>query len=118
MTIDEAIKHCLERAEENDNCADKCEAVYGEDNGIIEACRECAAEHRQLAEWLRELKEAKRLLKLAVEDFKERDVVISHHCVLCKYADDPVDICQSRPRECFEWVHTEEAEKLIGGSEK
>jgi hypothetical protein len=61
------------------------------------------------------LKEAKRLLKLAVEDFKERDVVISHHCVLCKYADDPVDICQSRPRECFEWVHTDEALKLIGG---
>ena len=37
MTLDEAIKHCLERAEENDNCADKCEAVYGEGNGIIEA---------------------------------------------------------------------------------
>ena len=57
MTLDEAIKHCLEQAEENDNCADKCEAVYGEDNGIIEACRECANDHRQLAEWLRELKE-------------------------------------------------------------
>lgn len=57
LTLDEAIKHCLERAEENDNCADKCEAVYGEDNGIIEACRECAADHRQLAEWLTELRD-------------------------------------------------------------
>ena len=57
MTLDEAIRHCLEQAEENDNCADKCEAVYGEDNGIIEACRECANDHRQLAEWLKELKE-------------------------------------------------------------
>ena len=77
MTLDEAIKHCLERAEENDNCADKCEAVYGEDNGIIEACRECAADHRQLAEWLTELKELRRLVDL-----------------VAKYAGKSEDICE------------------------
>lgn len=40
MTIDEAIKHCEEVAEEQEK----------------NECNECAAEHRQLAEWLKELK--------------------------------------------------------------
>ena len=39
MTIDEAIKHCEEVADRK--------------------CDECGAEHRQLAEWLRELKQMK-----------------------------------------------------------
>ena len=40
MTLDEAIKHCEEVAD-----------------GLTEQgkCAECAAEHRQLAEWLKEL---------------------------------------------------------------
>ena len=37
MTIDEAIRHCEEKAREM-------------------GCTECAQEHRQLAAWLRELK--------------------------------------------------------------
>ena len=40
MTLDEAIKHCEEVAE-----------------NVMHENAECAAEHRQLAEWLRELKE-------------------------------------------------------------
>ena len=65
MTLDEAIKHCEEVAEENDYSAvlfrqkkevsrflEKAEAENAENE-----CRECAAEHRQLAEWLKELKE-------------------------------------------------------------
>lgn len=40
MTLDEAIKHCEEVANSCDNT-------------------ECAIDHKQLAEWLRELKELK-----------------------------------------------------------
>ena len=40
MTLDEAITHCTEVAEQNED----------------ESCKECAKEHRQLAEWLKELK--------------------------------------------------------------
>ncbi len=105
MTLDEAIKHCLEKAEENDNCANKCEAVYGEDNGIIEACRECAADHRQLAEWLTELKEAKRLLKAAVEDINYYVDCYEAHCDEC---------CCNHDNHCH-WKHEAEALKLIGG---
>ena len=39
MTIDEAIKHCIEVAEDRAGCAE-----------------DCVSEHRQLAKWLIELK--------------------------------------------------------------
>lgn len=64
FTLDEAIKHCLEVADKNEidattykNCKEiktnmyeKLTAEKAEND-----CRECVAEHRQLAEWLREL---------------------------------------------------------------
>lgn len=39
MTLDEAIKHCEEVANDRAGC-----------------CEDCAEEHRQLAEWLKELR--------------------------------------------------------------
>ena len=49
MTLDEAIKHCEEVAKKY------CEKV---EDGLTadDFCDSCASEHRQLAEWLRELK--------------------------------------------------------------
>ena len=52
MTIDEAILHAEEVAEENQSIVDCCD--YFGDN--MAKCEKCAKEHRQLAEWLRELK--------------------------------------------------------------
>ena len=52
MTLDEAIKHAEEVAEQNE----WFEENYLENKG----CKECAKEHRQLAEWL---KDYKRLLE-------------------------------------------------------
>lgn len=112
MTIDEAIKHCLEVAEQNETSAityKNCKEIKANMYEKLTAekaendCRECAADHRQLAEWLTELKqwrrvygicpsyemcipeckegydaqiaEYKRLLKLAVEDFAKLDRV-------------------------------------------
>lgn len=57
MTLDEAIRHCLEQARKLQDKADR----VGDDES--RQCMECAADHIQLAEWLRELKEAERLLK-------------------------------------------------------
>ena len=101
MTIDEAIRHCEEVAEQNETKALRIGRQY---EGTLldreaKECRECAADHRQLAEWLTELKqwrrvygicpsyemcipecregydaqiaEYKRLLKAAVEDIHE-----------------------------------------------
>ncbi len=57
LTLDEAIKHCLEVAEQNDTQAEKWQIEGGEQYGKTIVCRECAADHRQLAEWLMELKD-------------------------------------------------------------
>lgn len=50
MTLDEAIIHCEEVAEKY------CEKV---EEGLTadDFCDSCASEHRQLAEWMKELKE-------------------------------------------------------------
>ena len=67
LTIDEAIKHCEEVAEKQEITAksnlmeiDKIKAdgilrLYDADE--YESCMKCAEEHRQLAEWLKCLKE-------------------------------------------------------------
>lgn len=46
MTLEEAILHCEE-------VADRCDVTDGN--------RKCATEHRQLAEWLKELKTRREL---------------------------------------------------------
>ena len=51
MTIDEAIRHCGEVAEEHTR--------YNRYGGF-ESCDECAKEHRQLANWLKELKQLRK----------------------------------------------------------
>lgn len=67
MTIDEAIKHCEEVAEEKERSAklhqrpDK--GVKGSGKRYL-SCIECANDHRQLAAWLRELKESRMVLDI------------------------------------------------------
>ena len=159
MTLDEAIKHCEEVAEANDLAAETYEILAENNHNLYEKltaetnsarCAECAADHRQLAEWLTELKllkaiiaeydnvdmqklemvlamirtgsedawakierekelvEAKRLLKLAVEDFSN----IYDHILDC---DRMCDICPlSGERDhCLKWRYAVEAEKVI-----
>lgn len=81
MTIDEAIKKAEELAELNEVQAQ----IYREQDDIIGAWsyEECANEHRQLAEWLRELKELRR----------------EHTCEECRYSsygfsDHPCSVCR------------------------
>lgn len=64
MTLDEAIKHCEEKAAELREYSD----VLSETSTIpkgkeISDCLECAEEHEQLAEWLKELKALKEMPK-------------------------------------------------------
>lgn len=54
MTIDEAIIHAEEIAEINENIAYNTDSENWMD---IAQCEKCAEEHRQLAEWLKELKQ-------------------------------------------------------------
>lgn len=72
MTLDEAIKHCLKVAERYDRVEDS-----HADDGLKLECIQCAADHRQLAEWLTELKELRRLVDL-----------------VAKYAGNSEDVCE------------------------
>ena len=63
MPLDEAIKHAEEVANEKENLAKTYETFkdFGNHKSSItsghEKCLMCAEEHRQLAEWLKELKQ-------------------------------------------------------------
>lgn len=59
MTLEEAIKRCEEVAEELDMKADfetDCQRYVMSESERTEL-KECVKDHRQLAEWLKELKE-------------------------------------------------------------
>ena len=66
MTLDEAIKHAEEVAEANNKCAEHIKDKMMSEIALNNAteCETCAEEHRQLAEWLREL----RVLRSRVEN--------------------------------------------------
>lgn len=55
MTIDEAIQHAREKAQE--------QRYYSnfEKGTMYNSCKECAEQHEQLAEWLEELKELREI---------------------------------------------------------
>lgn len=55
MTLGEAIKHCEEVAHEKRIESGECISVNDLENA--EACYECCEDHKQLAEWLTELKQ-------------------------------------------------------------
>ena len=52
MTLDEAIKHCEDKAKEMYATAEN-----NKDISVRKFCRECAEDHEQLAKWLKELKQ-------------------------------------------------------------
>lgn len=114
LTLSAAIKHCFEVAEEQSRLYSLCPCPCdGTDNcmslknGKDMGCTKCAADYRQLAEWLTELKEAKRLLRLAVDDMtREAD------CGICLHDNDnkcPIEVAACK----FKWRYADEALKLI-----
>jgi hypothetical protein len=86
MTLDEAIKHCEEVAEEKESICNVIEN-NGEtwtDSGknYYDICKKCASEHRQLAEWLKELKAFRSGINCSTCKYREVDG-IDHPCIYC-----------------------------------
>ncbi len=102
MTIDEEIKH---QEEISDRYARMSE--YEGNEGIAKDCAQCAADHAQLAEWLTELKEAKRLLGEAMRTLN--DSSCNKDCRQCKWNEGG---CEMSCR--FAWKYGDEACALIG----
>ena len=61
LTLEEAIKHAKEVADMNYNDAEKFDSNDSVENYMKANCMKCAEEHKQLAEWLEELKSYKEL---------------------------------------------------------
>lgn len=100
MTIDEAIKHCEDVAERYERMEDS------HDDKLREECLQCAADHRQLAEWLRDLRKAKRLLGEAMRALN--DSSCNKDCRQCKWNNGGCEIsCR------FAWKYGDEAMKLL-----
>ena len=105
LTLDEAIKHCEEVAEQNESSAityKNCKEIKANMYEKLTAekaendCRECAADHRQLAEWLTELKDLREENKVLIS---ECDRLIKEKEELNKLKEKAVlDICRREAR--------------------
>ena len=137
LTLDEAIKHCLEVAEEEEYSAimfkqkkeasaflEKAEAEKAEND-----CKQGAADHKQLAEWLTDYKElrslktdyvffkaeAKKLLKAALKDCKAM-LPYTYSCNGCALNKDGAYECSNSSLHCADkckWRYEDEVLKLI-----
>lgn len=80
MTLDEAIIHAEEQAELLEESARGCDLDDRVEKEIACKSGKCAAEHRQLAEWLKELREYKQQnvpdIRVGKTDFKPGDKFI------------------------------------------
>lgn len=86
MTLDEAIKHCEEKAE----------AIWQTNEEMPHDCKlskdlcECAKEHEQLAEWLKELKNYR--LRFGEKNCSKckhhAESAFAYPCAECAYSHD------------------------------
>lgn len=132
LTLDEAIKHCNEVAEQNETQADKIgrQLIGSAIDKYATDCRECAADHRQLAEWLRELKdlreenkvltsECDRLIKEKGELLKQHEQIAEYKRLLKAAMEDMNTLYEAGKDEgCigikFKWRFADKVLKLIG----
>ena len=105
LSIDEAIAHAREVAEkqrkDNDNCEYKAEyGCKGCADYYSKPCIECAEEHKQLAEWLEELKFIRQWKSDVMDEFCKYDcnsVEEAWHYGYNKAIDDFVKFANTMP---------------------
>ena len=108
MTLDEAIRIAEEQADLLEESAKGCDLTDKVEQEIACKSGKCAEEHRQLAEWLKELKKSRIMLKSAANiltKFLPCDDDYCSECFMigkyCEYDD------------CFKWKFRSEAEELL-----
>lgn len=139
MTIDEAIQLYTQRAENHEYILHSGEFIGGEGEHMKQDIKRCVSEHRQLAEWLRQLKdlreenkvlmqECDRLIKEKGELLKQHEQIGEYKRLLKSVIDEWHIVCEwgncgeycgwYKNGKCTqEWSGKAEALKLIGGSE-
>lgn len=79
LSLNKAIKSYEKIAEENEKDAEQFKRIKATKD-IASYCYECAKEHRQLAEWLKELK--------AWREFGRNNAQFINDCLLNNYIDE------------------------------
>lgn len=92
MTLEEAIKHAEEVAQEKRYEYQECLAVHDMEDAMD--CGKCGEEHEQLAEWLKELSRARTLLKAThdlLETAKKSPYVLDTMRIIVHYDEADCD---------------------------
>ena len=112
MTLDEAIKHCEEKAED---LTIKSNELYRENYEESLRCHECASEHERLAEWLRELRGLRLLVNWAVDcDFGYDNIPDLYE----RYADEIKDMGYTEGLVYIATKQANQVEPLVQRSEE
>lgn len=95
LDLESAIKHCEEVAEEH--------TKYNFYGGY-ESCDECADEHRQLAEWLRELKTHREIHDILLQTLVDFDLDICCDDLMDNEEEQKIceENCDNKTKSC--WV--------------
>lgn len=115
INLDEGIKLYEDKIEYDIMIIESAETMphSSVDYRSLDEYREKLATHKQVVEWLKELKEAKKLLKLAIEDLER--LAAEQICFSGCDESCPFD-CMGRCEEKH-WKHLDEALKLIKENE-
>ena len=101
MTLEEAIEHAEKVAEENEKISLYTPVECIPADLSIEQCQKCAEEHRQLADWLKELRERRKQPERKTgrwvntePDYKSGFGNNAHYCSVCKnyYTTSPSEM--------------------------
>jgi hypothetical protein len=74
LDLESAIKHCEEVADVCEDNASKYDLTDDFESYMASKDEECAKDHRQLAEWLRELKESRKIIDFFLQTFDDFDL--------------------------------------------
>lgn len=97
MTLDEAIIHAENEVWKNSREADRCFSHGGSwYEEKAKSCKACADEHRQLAEWLKELKAYRETYPYGVDRFNGSDTPQTE-VIACPL--------QEESAEYFKWLY-------------
>lgn len=117
MILDEAIKHAVEVAGEHERRLKVYENL-DEDRPLFKeeenACKKCAEEHKQLAEWLRELKAHREIHDVLLQLLVDLDLDIC--CDDLSYDEEEERICKEncdlKEKSCWvRWAKMKAREK-------
>ena len=105
MTLDEAIKHCEEVARENERDIGYY-TIQGDKEWLDECekdCIECAKEHRQLAEWLKELEERREIQNILLQFLVDIDLDICCEELMTDEKEQSIceENCNNQTKGCW-----------------